>query len=154
MVGRAGGRQAIRTFLAFGRSFGAVGSASAQKFGPPEATLPPANCPANIETGMTLPYHPRMRDLQAAVQAFNQERGWTERHDPRSLALALCEEVGEVAKLLAWNDDVDHEQLGLELADVLIYAFSLSNRFEIDLEEYVRKKLVVNAGRFPSPQRP
>jgi len=39
-------------------------------------------------------------ELTERIRAFSEERDWTRFHDPKSLALALVGEVGELAELL------------------------------------------------------
>ena len=41
-------------------------------------------------------------DLRDRMRQFTDERGWAQFHDPKSLALALVGEVGELAELLQW----------------------------------------------------
>ena len=42
-----------------------------------------------------------LAELTEQIRAFSEERDWTQFHDPKSLALALVGEVGELAELSA-----------------------------------------------------
>ncbi len=43
-----------------------------------------------------------IQELTRRMRAFTEARDWGRFHDPRSLALALIGEVGELAELLQW----------------------------------------------------
>ncbi|MGY1777092.1 hypothetical protein ACI8AV_14630 [Geodermatophilus sp. SYSU D00804] len=43
-----------------------------------------------------------IEDLTRRMRAFTEAREWKRFHDPKSLALALVGEVGELAELLQW----------------------------------------------------
>jgi dCTP diphosphatase len=90
-----------------------------------------------------------MRDLQQKVHRFNEARDWLRYHDRKSLVLAMCEELGELARLVAWDQESDIDDVASELADLLIYALSFANCAGIDAEAVVSSKLAVNASRFP-----
>lgn len=98
------------------------------------------------------------RELSEAMRQFSEERDWTRFHDPKSLALALVGEVGELAELLQWLpvDDIEelvreprlHGRLGEELADILLYLVRLSDVIGVDLAAAARSKLRANHERF------
>ncbi|NEM05448.1 nucleotide pyrophosphohydrolase [Geodermatophilus normandii] len=93
------------------------------------------------------------------MRAFTEAREWGRFHDPKSLALALVGEVGELAELLQWlpADELTtavrqqplHDRLGEEMADVLLYLLRLADVVGLDLAEATRSKLAVNGLRFP-----
>ena len=97
--------------------------------------------------------------LIEAIRTFNTERDWHRFHDPKSLALALTGEVGELAELLQWvpastaREDVRagrlQERLGEELADILIYLIMLADEAGVDLLSAASLKLAAAADRFP-----
>ena len=99
-----------------------------------------------------------IRELSEAMRRFSEERDWTRFHDPKSLALALVGEVGELAELLQWLpvDEIEvlvreprlHDRLGEELADILLYPVRMSDVLGIDLAAAARTKLRANHERF------
>lgn len=111
--------------------------------------------PASCDSGVV----PDLSELTDAVRAFNTERDWHRFHDPKSLALALTGEVGELAELLQWvpastvRTDVRQgrlqERLGEEMADILIYLIVLADEAGIDLAAAASTKLAAAARRFP-----
>ena len=90
-----------------------------------------------------------MNQLQARVHRFNEDHGWLRYHDQQNLVLAMCEELGELAKLVAWKRQCSVEELGFELADLLIYALSFASCIGLDADAIVTEKLAINATRFP-----
>ena len=93
------------------------------------------------------------------MRQFSEERDWTRFHDPKSLALALVGEVGEVAELLQWLPAADldalvreprlNARLGEELGDVLLYLLRLADAAGVDLSVAARAKLKANRDRYP-----
>ena len=102
--------------------------------------------------------------LRKDQREFVEERGWAQFHTPRSLALALMGEVGEVAELLQWRSDdecraglpdwsaEEKVRLGEELADVLSYVMRLSDVAEIDLPAAFADKMAKNRDKYPAEQ--
>ncbi len=93
------------------------------------------------------------------MRHFTEARDWARFHDPKSLALALVGEVGELAELLQW---LGHEEqamlvrqqplqsrLAEEMADVLLYLLRLADVVGVDLAQSAVDKLRVNEERFP-----
>lgn len=101
----------------------------------------------------------RLRKEQAE---FVAERDWEQFHTPRSLALAMVGEVGEVCELFQWKGDdgaepglptwTEDEKTALadELADVLSYVVRLSDVAGIDLPSAFLAKLDKNRAKYPS----
>ena len=102
--------------------------------------------------------------LRKDQREFVTERGWGQFHTPRSLALAMVGEVGEVCELLQWRSDDDCQpglpgwsaeekvRLGEELADVLSYVMRLSDVAEIDLPAAFLDKMAKNRAKCPAEQ--
>lgn len=85
------------------------------------------------------------------MRSFSAERDWERFHDPKSLALALVGEVGELAELLQWlpadkaqalaQEPTLQRRLGEELADTLLYLVRLADVLGVDLADAARSKL-------------
>ena len=94
--------------------------------------------------------------LRAEVREFIEARDWGRYHTPKSVAMAVAVEAGELLELFQWHDDLDasaydaavRSEVRDELADVLIYALSLAEQFDIDLGAAVADKLEANEARF------
>ena len=96
------------------------------------------------------------------MRVFTRDRDWEQFHDPKSLALALVGEVGELAELLQWlpadmaaelaDQEPLNARLGEEISDVLIYLVRLADVCGVDLPEAVARKMASSEARYPSIQ--
>lgn len=101
-----------------------------------------------------------LTELRDAMRRFTSDRNWEKFHDPKSLALALVGEVGELAELLQWipadevlqraTDDATSARFGEELSDVLLYLVRLADVLDIDLFEAATRKMGSNAHKHPA----
>lgn len=67
---------------------------------------------------------------------------------PRNLAVSLSIEAAEILEHFQFTDEIkDKDELGGELADVMLYLLQLASVSAIDLEEAVLKKIEVNKKR-------
>lgn len=96
-------------------------------------------------------------ELRDALRTFAAERDWEKFHTPKNLAMALAGEAGEVIEHFQWLSAEESatlpekrsEEVALELADVLLYLVRLADVLDIDLTEAARRKLALNARRYP-----
>lgn len=95
--------------------------------------------------------------LRDALRAFAAERDWERFHTPKNLAMALSGETGEVLEHFQWLSaeesaalpEATRGEVALELADVLLYLVRLADVLDIDLADAARRKLAINAERYP-----
>lgn len=98
-----------------------------------------------------------LHDLQAAQRAFADARDWGQFHSPRNLAAALSVEAAELLEHFQWLDDAQSRQLseekkqqvGSEIADVLLYLVQLCDKLQIDPIEAAQRKMLANAVKYP-----
>ncbi len=98
-----------------------------------------------------------MEELIRQIREFARERDWEEFHSPKNLAMALSVEVAEIAEHFQWltqteSNNLDRGKLAEveeEIADVLIYLTRLADRLGIDPIEAARKKMRINAKKYP-----
>jgi NTP pyrophosphatase (non-canonical NTP hydrolase) len=96
--------------------------------------------------------------LRDALRSFAAERDWEQFHTPRNLAVALSVEAGELLEHFQWMDEgastllsADKRmQIGEEMADVLLYLIRLSDKLDVDLADAARRKLQLNALKYPA----
>ena len=96
--------------------------------------------------------------LRDRMRVFTADRDWEQFHDPKSLALALVGEVGELAELLQWlpadeaaklaDQEPLNARLGEEISDVLIYLVRLADVCGVDLPAAVDSKIAAADARF------
>ena len=93
-----------------------------------------------------------------AIREFADARNWGQFHTPKNLAMAIAGEAGELVAEFQWLTAKQSEQLstdklesvGLEMADIAIYLLRLSDVLNIDLNDYIKRKMTLNESRFPS----
>lgn len=99
-------------------------------------------------------------DLQSLTQSlrdFAKARDWEQFHSPKNLAAALSVEAAELLEHFQWLTEEQSRNLpalakaevGAEAADVLLYLLQLCDKLQIDLMAAARKKLIVNAEKYP-----
>jgi NTP pyrophosphatase (non-canonical NTP hydrolase) len=107
------------------------------------------------------PDHP-YDTLRHAVRRFAQERDWKRYHAPKNLACALSVEAAELLEHFQWMSEADSRGLGpaqrdevaAEMADVFIYLLQLADEMDVDLIDAARRKMVINARKYPAPAEP
>jgi len=82
---------------------------------------------------------------------FRDKRNWAQFHNPKDLALGLSIEAAELNELFLWKkpEEADPARVREELADILIFALMLLERYGLDLEKIVQEKLAANAEKYP-----
>jgi len=98
--------------------------------------------------------------LQARLQAFAQARDWEQFHSPKNLTMALCVEAAELLEHFQWlSEEASQslapqqlEEVGFEMADIFIYMLRLAERLDIDLIDFVERKIEINENRYPADQ--
>lgn len=92
-----------------------------------------------------------MKDIIESLRKFNQERDWEQFHDGKNLALSLSIEAAELNEAFLWKnaDDVNVLKIKEELADVLLCAFMLADKYQLDVKTICMDKLKRNAEKYP-----
>ncbi len=98
-----------------------------------------------------------MSDIQHIIDFitdFRNQRNWAQFHNPKDLALALSIEAAELNELYLWKKDkeidaIDREKISDELADILVYAFFLAEKYGFDVKNIIMKKMEKNARKYP-----
>ena len=95
-----------------------------------------------------------MNDTQEIIEAllkFRDERDWAQFHNPKDLALALNIEAAELLETFLWksSEQSDSDAVKEELADVLAFAFLLTEKYNWDVKEIVFDKMKKKALKYP-----
>ena len=92
-----------------------------------------------------------LKDLEQILVQFRDERDWKQFHNPKDLATALSIEAGELLEAFLWKsaEEAKVEKVKEELADVLAYAILLGHHYNLDLEQVVREKVLMNGEKYP-----
>jgi NTP pyrophosphatase (non-canonical NTP hydrolase) len=96
-----------------------------------------------------------MSEFDAIIQKlrqFNQERDWSQFHNPKDLAIALNVEAGELLELFLWknHNEANEEKVKEELADVFAFAFLIADKYGFDVKEIVLNKIEQNELKYPA----
>ena len=98
-----------------------------------------------------------IKELTEQMHALVKSKGWYEADSkrpqtPRNLAVSLSIEAAEILEHFQFTDEIkDREELGSELADVMLYLLQLASVSGIDLENVVLKKIEKNKTRTWDP---
>jgi len=86
------------------------------------------------------------------IVEFRDQRNWAQFHNPKDLALGLSIEAAELNELFLWKkpEEADPARVREELADILIFALMLLEKYGLDLEEIVQEKIAANAEKYPA----
>ena len=89
--------------------------------------------------------------IMEKVVSFTNERDWDQFHNGKDLALALSIEAAELNEAFLWKsaEKVQVEKVEEEWADILNYAFLIADKYNLDIEEIMLKKLARNAEKYP-----
>jgi dCTP diphosphatase len=80
-------------------------------------------------------------ELLRALREFVSERNWQQFHTPENLAKSISIEAAELLELYQWSEPSDVSEVQDELADVITYCILLADKYDMDFEEIVLKKL-------------
>lgn len=90
-----------------------------------------------------------MDKLKEELIEFQKERDWKKFHTPENLAKSISIEAAELLEHFQWGKDYNIDEVGEELADVLIYCIYMADSLELDIEEIILNKIKKNAIKYP-----
>ncbi len=100
-----------------------------------------------------------LQDLSDIVQAFCEARDWDQFHGPKDLAIGVITEASELLEHFRFqsdeqaldllNDPKSREEIEEELADVFFFLLRFSQRFDIDLNCALKRKVAKSARKYP-----
>ena len=96
--------------------------------------------------------------LNQRLKAFAQSRDWEQFHSPKNLSMALIAEAAELVEHFQWLteeqsynlSDGKHDEVAMEMADILIFLIRCAERLDIDLVAAANKKIEINGQRYPA----
>ncbi|MEJ2199912.1 MAG: nucleotide pyrophosphohydrolase [Desulfuromonadaceae bacterium] len=99
-----------------------------------------------------------LQQLKERMAEFVRERDWEQYHTPKNLSMSIAIEAAELMEHFQWLTVEASQQLapealqdiGEELADIVIYSLSLANTLKLDLATTVTKKMEKNIRKYPS----
>jgi NTP pyrophosphatase (non-canonical NTP hydrolase) len=99
-----------------------------------------------------------LEGLRDAMRTFAAERDWERFHLPKNLAMALIVEAAELVEHFQWLTAEESaslppqklDEVGEEIADVLLYLVRMADILGIDPVAAARAKMVKNARKYPA----
>jgi NTP pyrophosphatase (non-canonical NTP hydrolase) len=96
-------------------------------------------------------------ELNSRLKAFARNRDWEQFHNPKNLTMAMIAECAELVEHFQWLTPEQsmnlppekHQEVALEMADILIYLIRCAERLDIDLIDAVERKIAINEARYP-----
>ena len=88
-------------------------------------------------------------ELLRALREFVSERSWQQFHTPENLAKSISIEAAELLELYQWNEPSELSEIQDELADVITYCLLLADKYDLDFEEIVLRKLEKTRAKYP-----
>jgi NTP pyrophosphatase (non-canonical NTP hydrolase) len=96
-------------------------------------------------------------ELRQKIDAFVNERDWTQFHSPKNLAMAMIVEAAELVEHFQWDTIQESYELNAEkrqevaheLADTFVYLLRLAEVTGIDLIQAAHDKIALNAIKYP-----
>lgn len=88
------------------------------------------------------------------INKFHDDHKWRQFHNAKDLALSIYIESAELLELFQWTTaekavENKYESIEEELADILIYSYTLAEKLGMDIDEIIEKKLVKNLKKYP-----
>jgi len=94
-----------------------------------------------------------IKKIIQTINEFRQQRGWHQQTPPQYIKSIIIE-AAELLEHIQWQETItDIEGVKEELADVLIYAFSLADSLNLDITTIIEQKLLKNAKKYPIKEK-
>ncbi|MBU6122282.1 nucleotide pyrophosphohydrolase [Hymenobacter siberiensis] len=95
---------------------------------------------------------PDFEAILVQLRQFRDERDWAQFHNAKDLALAISIEAAELNEQFLWKqaDQANPDRVQEELADVLLYAFQLADRYGWNIPQLMQQKIARNAEKYPA----
>jgi NTP pyrophosphatase (non-canonical NTP hydrolase) len=100
-----------------------------------------------------------IEELKKTVQEFCEARDWDQFHGPKDLAIGVITEASELLEhfrflsdeqaLALLHNPQQKEEIEDELADVLFFLLRFSQRFDIDLDMALLRKIGKSEKKYP-----
>ena len=97
--------------------------------------------------------------LKQMVKAFCEERDWDQYHNAKDLAIGIITEASELLEHFRFKSETEVDDLfkekqkkaeiSEELADVFFFVLRLAEKYHIDLNDELQKKLEKNIVKYP-----
>ena len=88
------------------------------------------------------------------INKFHDDHKWRQFHNAKDLALSISIESAELLELFQWTTaekavENKYESIEEELADILIYSYTLAEKLDMDIDEIIENKIFKNLKKYP-----
>ena len=98
-----------------------------------------------------------IENLKKIILKFSEDRNWDEFHNPKNLSMALNVEASELLEIFQWLtleqannlNEAKKEHAKQEIADIAIYLIRLCIKLDINLEDAIKEKMILNEKKYP-----
>ncbi len=97
--------------------------------------------------------------LKKTVRSFCEEREWDKFHNPKDLSIGIITEASELLEHFRFKtyeecesimkDAKERDEVALEMADILFFLLRMAQKYDIDITDYLLKKIEINGERYP-----
>lgn len=95
-----------------------------------------------------------MDETLKKIKEFRQDRQWDLSDTPANMAKSIIIEAAELLENFQWSDSPnDIENVKEELADILIYTFTLCEMYNFNINSIIEEKLVKNEIKYPKKEK-
>lgn len=92
-----------------------------------------------------------MKSIIEEIIKFREARNWGPHHTPDNLAKSIMIEAAELLENYQWGSVArDLDNVKEEIADILIYALTLTHHYGLDVETIILEKLKKNNQKYPA----
>jgi NTP pyrophosphatase (non-canonical NTP hydrolase) len=90
------------------------------------------------------------KDILRRIIKFRNDRNWAKFHTGENLAKSISIEANELLEVFQWNNkEKSIAKVEEELADVFIYAILMADKYDLDIDKIINKKLDINEKKYP-----
>lgn len=90
-------------------------------------------------------------DTYKRLMKFRDDRDWSQFHTGENLAKSLMIEAGELLEVFQYTSkEKSIDKVKEELADVIMYAMLIGDKYNLDLDEIVNQKMDLNEIKYPA----
>jgi NTP pyrophosphatase (non-canonical NTP hydrolase) len=88
-------------------------------------------------------------ELAGEIIEFRDNRDWARFHTPANLAASISIEAAELLECFQWGKEPTKDAVADEVADILIYIYTIAHELDIDTNAAILNKLRTNERRYP-----
>lgn len=92
-----------------------------------------------------------INEIYKIIEKFRRERSWDETDTPANIAKSIIIEAAELLENFQWNDEGHNlDNIKEELADILIYTFTMCKFYNFDIKTIIEEKIEKNKIKYPA----